>query len=704
MHSLNALLRRRPLTVDPLELRRLVASVRRRVLARREATSVGRYALVDKLGEGGFGIVYRAYDPRTRRHVALKVLRPDVRGQTSRPLREEARTLAAVDSERVVRVLDFGRAEGREFFVMQLLEGTSLRRWTPQSAAQALSVLRDIVAGVEALHAQRLLHCDLKPDNVLIDASGRAVLVDLGLAFRVDAPRALVRSLGGTPPYCAPEQLRGGPVDLRADQYALGTMGLELLERAPESPTGERACEVFRQATQHVPDHRYESVTALRRSLAPQRRSGRRIAVAFVVATGLLALAWVRGPKVSIPDDEVVKAPIRAPRDTLRIQLDAAHVLLEAERHDEARAAVESISAEVWQSGDPSGQADGLALRADLAFESGQDERGLELLEAAVWTALDGDRDRTVALHATELSAHIARCTGDAAASERMGNLAWAAIVRDGSAPNLVARYWSTRAFVERFLGRPDRELEAAKAALSAIAQTPEGASWREHTDVGIAYQSNGDPARARDALRHAFAIAGDDPKADGMIGPALAEAEYEVGDAEAAIRIARAVLTRSIERRGPTHPITVNARASLGMMLIEHDATEAALHLRTNVETYGESHSILAEIARANLARALAGAGEADEGERLLARSIASLESEGTAATYDLGFLYGMLGDVQTMAGRREVAHQSYAQAIDRLEGEAYAAELVEDLRSRQRDLGVSSESEQAQDVADDR
>lgn len=686
---LDALLRQRPAGVDPLELRRLVASVRQRVLARDEAASVGRYILREKLAQGGFGVVYRAHDPSTRRDVALKVLRPDIRRVTGRRLREEARALAAVDSQHVVEVLDFGQAQGREFVVMRLVGGTSLRSWTPETTEAALAVLRDVVDGVEAIHAQRLLHCDLKPENILIDAKGRAAIVDFGLAVRVDVIGEVGRTLGGTPPYCAPEQLCGEQIDLRVDQFSLGKIGLELLGRARERGNASEALASFRRAASRRREDRFRSVGELRRSLQGAAAGRSRGVLGAIVAAGVVgALGLGQLAEEPKPVEAPIEAKLDAPRDPLRIQLDDAYALFEAGDLDEAEAVLDAIPRRIWVDGDPSGQADGLSLRSGFAFARGETELGLEYLESAVWVALDADRNQTVALHATELSAQIAKHLGDADASERMSQLAWAAVQRDGNDPVLVARYWSTQAYVERFLGRPDRELVAAQAVIATLDATLQGVTWREEYDLGAAYLANERYAEARAAFLRALTSNRGDPRIVAIVTPSLAEAEYELGNKDAAIGLARAALEQSVAELGDDNPATVEARGRLGSMLILVDPREAVEHLKRVADSYGDGRSGLAILSRANLGRAMAEAGDAEGSERLLVRSVTELGVEGAAPAYDVAYVWGMLGDARHIGGRIEAAGDAYTQALSGLPDEHYASDLREDLRARRAKL----------------
>jgi tetratricopeptide (TPR) repeat protein len=206
---------------------------------------IGPYVVLERLGAGGMGVVYAAWDPRLHRKLAVKVIGERagsrVRGAAPR-LAREARALARLTHPNVVAVYDVGTlAEGRVYVAMELVDGVTLRRWqraTVRSIGEIVDMYVHAGRGLAAAHARGLVHRDFKPDNVLVDAEGRVRVLDFGLAIglqdpHVDAddtieshasePTARLTATGvviGTPAYMAPEQLRNRPVDARADQFA----------------------------------------------------------------------------------------------------------------------------------------------------------------------------------------------------------------------------------------------------------------------------------------------------------------------------------------------------------------------------------------------------------------------------------------------------------------------------------------------------
>jgi serine/threonine protein kinase len=197
---------------------------------------VGRYQLGEMLGRGAMGVVYRAHDPDLDRAVAIKVVRAGHASSGTRLLRE-AQAMARLRHHNVVPIFDVGPAEDAVFVVMPLIEGSTLGQWLRGGAKNFDEILDRFLAagrGLAAAHAAGLVHRDFKPDNVLLDNRGEIQVSDFGLACLAHeevAPSSSARTLAsgaitetgdilGTPPYMAPEQLRGRPSDERADQFS----------------------------------------------------------------------------------------------------------------------------------------------------------------------------------------------------------------------------------------------------------------------------------------------------------------------------------------------------------------------------------------------------------------------------------------------------------------------------------------------------
>lgn len=258
----------------------------------------GRYIVLEHIGRGGMGSVYLAHDTVLRREVALKILLHRGHRFTEVAL-AEARAIAAIRHPNVVTVFDLALADGALAIAMELVRGSTLRHWllTPPRRAPLLDALFGVTRGLAAAHAAGIVHGDVKPDNVLIDADGQARLADFGLSRLADATSALA---GGTLAYMAPELAAGGPATPASDQYALAATWVESLDgRPPHTPSPD-----WRTAAQRVrprwarrpltralaphPDDRHPDLGAFMRALLAARR--RRFAlVAALVALALLA-------------------------------------------------------------------------------------------------------------------------------------------------------------------------------------------------------------------------------------------------------------------------------------------------------------------------------------------------------------------------------------------------------------------------------
>lgn len=209
--------------------------------------TLGGCLLVQKIGEGGMGEVYKARHLGLDKSVAVKVLPPGDDDGRTRFLRE-ARTLAKVEHPNIVAVHHVGDEQGVHFIVMQYLEGSTLAdriRKGPIPAPEAARIGRDIARGLHAAHQAGVVHRDLKPGNVILTGSGVKV-IDFGLAREAKADREITRAgdVVGSPHYMAPEQCTGRTVDARTDLYALGATLYHMLTGVPPY-TGETLYEIL---------------------------------------------------------------------------------------------------------------------------------------------------------------------------------------------------------------------------------------------------------------------------------------------------------------------------------------------------------------------------------------------------------------------------------------------------------------------------
>jgi eukaryotic-like serine/threonine-protein kinase len=221
-----------------------------------------KYELRGRVGRGGMGTVWRAFDRELGREVALKVLSgPEPRSGGEARLRTEAQVLARLEHPGLVPVHDLGTLpDGRLFYAMKLVRGRRLDEHVRdlRSPAARLGLFVRICDAVAFAHAHGVIHRDLKPQNVMVGPFGEVLVMDWGMAKLV-ASSSGERSLAGTPGYMAPEQLRGEPADARSDIYALGASMRVVIGSSAAKPLQA----IVAKAMASDPDERYVSVEAL---------------------------------------------------------------------------------------------------------------------------------------------------------------------------------------------------------------------------------------------------------------------------------------------------------------------------------------------------------------------------------------------------------------------------------------------------------
>ncbi|MFN8650711.1 MAG: protein kinase [Gemmatimonadales bacterium] len=224
----------------------------------------GRYEIQKQLGAGGMGVVYRAFDKELQETVAIKILKPDLIGDANllERFKQEIRLARRISHPNVVRTHDLGESEGLYYITMEFVEGTALdevlRRRGSLPLDVTLTVGRQLCRALEVAHSQGVVHRDIKPQNLVVDAKGFLKVMDFGIARLVEGRQAPGKGLTaegsiiGTPEYMAPEQLMGEAVDGRADLYATGVV-------LYECATGKRVFEgssfptLLLKAVQDVP-------------------------------------------------------------------------------------------------------------------------------------------------------------------------------------------------------------------------------------------------------------------------------------------------------------------------------------------------------------------------------------------------------------------------------------------------------------------
>jgi Serine/threonine protein kinase len=300
--------------------------------------TISHYRIIEKLGAGGMGVVYKAHDLRLERPVALKFLPDDLthNPQALERFRREALATSALNHANICTVHDIGEQDGRPFLAMEFVDGQTLRQHIgakPLAIEEILNLGIQIADALDAAHSQGIIHRDIKPGNIFVTRRGQAKVLDFGLAKLIargaairdatevsqasEEPVSIVGIISGTPSYMSPEQIRGDDLDIRADVFSLGLLLYEMatgkkafggstggviieaiLSRTPEpvrSLNPELPIEleaIINKAIEKDKGKRYQSAAELRADLQVLRRgfeSGH-------TATQLLATAGLRQP------------------------------------------------------------------------------------------------------------------------------------------------------------------------------------------------------------------------------------------------------------------------------------------------------------------------------------------------------------------------------------------------------------------------
>ena len=226
--------------------------------------SLGRYHILEQLGEGGMAIVYKAYDTRLERDVAVKVIRTDLFGQAVierilKRFEREAKALARLSHPNIVKVHDYGEHEGAPYLVLEYLSAGTLKQrlGKPISWQEAVRLLIPVAQALDYAHEHNIIHRDIKPSNILLTEKGQPMLTDFGIAKLLDAGEGQTLTATGvgvgTPEYMAPEQGLGKEVDARTDVYSLGVVFYELVTGRKPYVADTPMAVVFKHLTDPLP-------------------------------------------------------------------------------------------------------------------------------------------------------------------------------------------------------------------------------------------------------------------------------------------------------------------------------------------------------------------------------------------------------------------------------------------------------------------
>jgi serine/threonine protein kinase len=508
---------------------------------------IDRYVIVDEIGAGGMGVVYKAYDPDLGRVIALKLVNSKARtARSTARLEREARAIAKLAHPNVVAVHDVGRVADQLFIAMEFVAGASLTTWLTterRSQRQVVDLFIQTARGLAAAHDVGLTHRDFKPDNVLVGVDGRARIADFGLAS-LDAveevedsgPASAGAGLAapgtpsltppgapvGTPRYMSPEQHRGQKVDPRADQFSWAVSLYEALTRqraffgadvseirrsvlaglvreippTAAVPSWLRAL-VYR-ALKVDPADRFPSMHEVLAELERDRGLDRRETLDGSANTDPLIAAFPP------PDDHAARVEV------LRVKLDSAW----AKKSRGAWTAAQAACREVLDGASDLGYgpliAAALYLRGNLEHRTGSPDTARETLYAAARVAARVGDDWQLANSWVFLVLVVGAGLGNLDEAMALGRVAEVAIVRVGDNASLRSRLYNYRGAALIAAGRYDDAAAEADRAVAVDRET-HGA---DHAFTAVSllnlaevWLDAGKPERAREPLALASTI-----------------------------------------------------------------------------------------------------------------------------------------------------------------------------------------------------
>ncbi|MGD8540396.1 MAG: serine/threonine-protein kinase, partial [Candidatus Aminicenantes bacterium] len=202
----------------------------------RGSTLANRYEIIEELGKGGMGRVYRVEDTKLKQEVALKLIKPEIAKdkKTIERFRNELKIARNIRHKNVCGMFDLGEADGARFITMEYVSGEDLksfiRRAAPLSTSRTISIAKQVCDGLAEAHRLGVIHRDLKPNNIMIDKDGNVRIMDFGIARSLEAKGITGAGVMiGTPEYMSPEQVEGKETDQRSDIYSIGVILYEMV-------------------------------------------------------------------------------------------------------------------------------------------------------------------------------------------------------------------------------------------------------------------------------------------------------------------------------------------------------------------------------------------------------------------------------------------------------------------------------------------
>ena len=627
----------RPPVDDPLEIQRIVAQTKLRLLGERQPVLLGRYEVEQWLGSGAFGTVYACRDPEMERRVAVKVLRADSSARyVDDALLREARAQARIDHPNVLGVLDVGRADGRAFIVMPLLEG-DLAAWVRRdvpSPARLVEAIAQAGDGLAAAHAAGLVHCDVKATNLLRASSGQTVVADFGVATASGD-----RIRGGTPRTMAPEQRLGLAIDGRADQFSLALVLVEQWTDTDGGGVAPAMSAVLHRALQLDPRARFGSMRAFVGALRDAMQPGRRwVAPASAAATiGVVAMVLATPtppPPPLAPTESSPAVQTSYRRDDLR---RAAHAI-QGSRLDEAEAILTEALARPDRPLDAVDRADALFLWARLAIYAGNDALAVERLESAYARAVVAGHPR-VAVDAATMLAGAYTERGDREQGDRWLAQGRAEVRRAGDPPTLMLTWLKTAMGLQMSAGRIDEAVSTGQRAV-VLATEPGvatvGGRITALRGLGLALRRAGRLPEAESRLRQALEVAD-------VLGPinlqrasvldVLAAVVAEQGRVEEGLALTLEALDIARALHGPTNRSTLMMRINLAghqMLAEQFEAAVEELRAVVDVLATDDPSDPMLDRTRLELATALRKAGRLEEARTEAIRARVAMDTDG--------------------------------------------------------------------------